>query len=54
VVATSAAATSVAPTTMTTASAAMTAAAAMADKLYVRRCSLAFFVEDVEGSQADV
>jgi hypothetical protein len=35
------------PTTMT-ASAAMTAAAAMADKLHHRRC-IAFFVEDVEG-----
>jgi hypothetical protein len=52
--ATSAAATSVAPTTMTAASAAMTAAAAVADKLHHRRCIGAFFVEDVERCQANV
>jgi hypothetical protein len=32
----------------------MTAVAAMADKLQHRRCSVAFFVEDVERCQADV
>jgi hypothetical protein len=42
------------PTTMTTASAAMTAATAMANKLYHRGCSVAFLVEDVERRQADI
>jgi hypothetical protein len=53
--ATSAAATSVAPpTTMAAASATMTAAAT-ADKLHHRRCTVATFsVEDVEGRQANV
>jgi hypothetical protein len=36
------------------AAAAMAAAAAVADKLYHRGCSVAFFVEYVEGSQADI
>src|SRR5262249_26257833 len=41
--------------TMTTATAAMTAAAAaMGNKLYHRGCSIGFFVEDVESSQANV
>jgi hypothetical protein len=53
--ATSAAATSVAPTTMTASPAAMTAAAAVADKLHHRGCTIAtFFVEDVERCQANV
>jgi hypothetical protein len=41
----------VASPTMT---AAMTAAAAVADKLHHRRCIAAFFVEDVERCQANV
>jgi hypothetical protein len=35
-------------------SAAMTAAAAVADKLHHRRCIGAFFVEDIERCQANV
>jgi hypothetical protein len=54
VVATSATATNVAASTMAAASAAMTAATAMANKLYIRGCSVAFFVEDVESRQANV
>jgi hypothetical protein len=34
--------------------AAMTAATAMADKLYHRGCSVAFFVKDVERREANV
>src|SRR6185312_4614831 len=37
-----------------TAAAAMAAAATMANKLHHRRCSVAFFVEYVERSQADI
>jgi hypothetical protein len=54
VVATSTASTRMASPAMTASPAAMTAAAAMADKLHHRRCIVPFFVEDVEGSQADV
>jgi hypothetical protein len=39
---------------MTTASAAMAPAAAVTNKLHHRRCAVAFFVEYVEGSQADI
>jgi hypothetical protein len=35
-------------------SASVAAVTTMADKLYQRGCSVAFFVEDVEGSQADI
>jgi hypothetical protein len=53
VAATSATDLRVAASTATT-SAAVAASAAVADKLYHRGCSVAFFVEYVEGSQADI
>jgi hypothetical protein len=49
----SAATTTVAASTAMT-SAAVAASAAVADKLYHRGCSVAFFVKYVEGSQADI
>jgi hypothetical protein len=42
------------PTTMTTAPAAMAATAAVANKLHHRRCTVAFFVKNVERCQANV
>jgi hypothetical protein len=49
----SAATTTVAASTAMT-SAAVAASAAVADKLYHRGCPVAFFVEYIEGSQADI
>jgi hypothetical protein len=43
-----------ASTAVAVASAAVAAMATMANKLHHRRCSVAFFVEYVEGSQADI